>query len=167
MAKKRSSLSPLYFRNFVFGVEDGLVSTVGFLSGVAAAGVSQSTLLLTGMVLIFVEAISMAIGSYLSEDTIEESQHIKQASMHAGLGALVMFVSYFLSGLIPLSPYLFSYTSATFAISVTLSLVVLVGLGVVSARIYKISLIKSGLRMLVLGGFAIAVGVAVGRLIHF
>lgn len=39
-----------YFRNFIFGVEDSLVSTVGLLSGVAIAGVAQRSLLAVGEV---------------------------------------------------------------------------------------------------------------------
>ncbi len=62
----------VYLRNFVFGVEDSLVSTVGLLSGVAAAGVETKTIVLTGVVLIIVEALSMAVGSYLSEYSVEE-----------------------------------------------------------------------------------------------
>lgn len=34
-----------FLRTFVFGVEDSLVSTVGLLSGIAIAGVSQKAIL--------------------------------------------------------------------------------------------------------------------------
>src|SRR5262245_46938731 len=61
-----------YFRNFVFGVEDSLVSTVGLLSGVAIAGLAREEIFLTGVILIFVEAVSMAAGSFLSESSAEE-----------------------------------------------------------------------------------------------
>jgi hypothetical protein len=44
-----------YLRNFIFGVEDSLVSTVGLLAGVAAGGVSSAAILTTGLVLIVVE----------------------------------------------------------------------------------------------------------------
>ena len=30
-----------YLRNFIFGVEDGLVSTIGLLSGISIVGVSK------------------------------------------------------------------------------------------------------------------------------
>jgi VIT1/CCC1 family predicted Fe2+/Mn2+ transporter len=43
------------FRNFVFGVEDSLVSTVGLLAGVAAAAVPNRDLVATGLILIFVK----------------------------------------------------------------------------------------------------------------
>ena len=62
----------MFLRNTVFGVEDSLVSTVGLLSGIAATGsVSKSFILLTGIVYISVEAFSMAVGSFLSEEFVE------------------------------------------------------------------------------------------------
>ena len=57
-----------YFSSFIFGVEDSLVSTVGLLSGVAVAGVNRSGIFVTGVILIFVEAFSMGVGNFLSED---------------------------------------------------------------------------------------------------
>src|SRR3990167_523191 len=95
-----------YFRNFIFGVEDSLVSTVGLLSGVAIAGVERETILLTGVVLIFVEAFSMAAGSFLSESSAEEFTTQKSASGTSSLFAgSIMFASYFVAGFIPLFPY--------------------------------------------------------------
>ena len=92
-----------YFRNFVFGVEDSLVSTVGLLSGIAIAGVAQKTIFLTGIVLIFVEGFSMAAGSFLSEASAEEYSARQNVSpRHSALAGVVMFVSYFVAGFIPL-----------------------------------------------------------------
>ena len=94
MFKKAPFVS--YFRNFIFGVEDSLVSTVGLLSGVAIAGVAKETIFLTGIVLIFVEAFSMAAGSFLSESTAEEyesgSNKVERSSFISGA---VMFFSYY------------------------------------------------------------------------
>jgi len=50
----------------VFGVEDSLVSTLGVLTGVAAGTQSTYVVVLSGVVLIFAEGLSMAAGSYLS-----------------------------------------------------------------------------------------------------
>src|SRR3972149_7189236 len=93
-------------RNFIFGVEDSLVSTVGLLSGVSIAGLSKSSIILTGAVLIFVEAFSMGAGSFLSESSAEE--YLKEGDSFkksAGRG-IVMFFSYFLAGFVPLLPYI-------------------------------------------------------------
>lgn len=53
-------------RELVFGLEDGMVSTLGAITGIAAATRDPFTILLAGFVVISVESISMAVGSYLS-----------------------------------------------------------------------------------------------------
>lgn len=155
-----------YFRNFIFGVEDSLVSTVGLLSGVAVAGAPRETILLTGIVLIFVEAFSMAAGSFLSESSAEEygekSSGISQKSFFA---SVIMFFSYFLSGFIPLAPYLILSPDSAFWVSVVSSLIALGILGVVSGVILKGRLVRHALRMTLVGGIAICVGIVAGMLV--
>jgi predicted membrane protein (TIGR00267 family) len=53
-------------REVVFGLEDSLVSTLGAVSGVAVGSGDADIVILTGVVLVFVEAVSMSAGSYLS-----------------------------------------------------------------------------------------------------
>lgn len=154
----------LYLRNFIFGVEDSLVSTVGLLSGIAAAGVSRGDILVTGIVLIFVEAFSMGVGSFLSEESAAEyvtGVHNLKFTINGGL---VMFFSYFLAGFIPLFPYIF-FTARAFEFSILFSLLALFMLGIAGSAIFGSHVLKNGLRMLIIGGLAIAVGVLVGVLI--
>ena len=54
----------IFVRNFIFGVEDSLVSTLGFLAGIAVAGIATRELVTSGIVLILVEAFSMGVGSF-------------------------------------------------------------------------------------------------------
>lgn len=61
-----------FIREIVFGFEDSLVSTLGVVTGVAAGTQSQFIVILTGVVLIFVEGLSMAAGSYLSSKSARE-----------------------------------------------------------------------------------------------
>lgn len=53
-------------RELVFGMEDGMVSTFGAVTGIAAATQDHFTVVLAGVVIVSVESISMAVGSYLS-----------------------------------------------------------------------------------------------------
>ncbi len=53
-------------RELVFGLEDGLVSTTGAVAGIAAGTGDGRIVILSGLVLIAVESLSMAAGSYLS-----------------------------------------------------------------------------------------------------
>jgi VIT1/CCC1 family predicted Fe2+/Mn2+ transporter len=155
-----------YFRNFVFGVEDSLVSTVGLLSGVAIAGMTSHQVFVTGVILIFVEAISMAAGSFLSESTAEEYATGSEAlSSKSYLSSAVMFVSYFISGFIPLAPYLFFTSSTAFWVSIAASLISLLILGIVGAKLTKTRMTTNAFRMVCIGGLAIGVGVLVGKVL--
>lgn len=53
-------------REVVFGMEDGMVSTLGALTGIATGSNNHFFVVLSGFVIISVESISMAVGSYLS-----------------------------------------------------------------------------------------------------
>lgn len=159
------SITASYIRTFVFGVEDSLVSTVGLLSGIAIADVPQKTIFLTGVVLIFVEAFSMAVGSFLSENTAEEYiRHTEEPLRVSLTDAAIMFFSYFISGLIPLLPYLALDVRGAFWTSILLSLAFLFFLGLAGARLARVPIMRRGFRMLIVGGVAIAVGILVGRL---
>jgi len=150
-------------RSFIFGVEDSLVSTTGLLAGIATAGVSVGTIFLAGIVLIFVEAFSMAAGSFLSERSAEE--YVSRAGLpmkYFVAGGVIMFLSYFISGFVPLFPYLLLPVSTALPVSVFLGLVLLFVLGAVSAKIFGTNGVKSGLRMLLIGGVATFLGVFVG-----
>lgn len=157
----------LYFRNFIFGVEDSLVSTVGLLSGIAIADVDRATIFLSGMVLIFVEGFSMGVGSFLSEQSSEGYIHrVEKSSRRTIIAAIIMFISYFCAGFIPLSPYIIFPVSTAFWTSIGASLLTLFILGAVAARVSKISLLHSALRMFLIGGIAIALGVVVGAIVN-
>lgn len=153
-------------RNFIFGVEDSLVSTVGLLSGIAITDVSRSHVILTGVVLIFVEAFSMAMGSILSEHSAQEyEKHGEVKIKSSAKNGLVMFISYFMSGFIPLSPYIFLQDSA-FVLSIVFSITTLGLLGIFSGRISGTNIWSNMFKMIALGGVAIVVGIVVGNLLN-
>ncbi|MBT3539356.1 hypothetical protein HOF40_01225 [Candidatus Parcubacteria bacterium] len=82
---QKSKILPL-LREVVFGVEDGMVSTLGAITGIATATGNYFIVVLSGVVVISVESISMGVGSYLSNKSerdvdlrkiIEEKQELK------------------------------------------------------------------------------------------
>jgi vacuolar iron transporter family protein len=155
-----------YFRNFIFGVEDSLVSTVGLLSGIAIAGIERETIFLTGVILIFVEAFSMGAGSFLSEASAGEyAAERRIPEKNSVIAGMVMFCSYFVAGFIPLFPYLVIDGNQALITSVLLSVVALFILGAISGAITRTRIIRSAFRMAIVGGMAIAVGVSVGSLL--
>lgn len=156
------------FRNFIFGVEDSLVSTVGLLSGIAIAAVPVKTIFLTGVVLIFVEAFSMAAGSFLSESSAEEyrSSTVSPISKKNALAsALIMFCSYFVSGFIPLSAYLIWPVGTALVYSVLFSVCALFILGAIGATVSGTNIFKNAFRMGLIGGGAVAIGLIAGTIV--
>jgi VIT1/CCC1 family predicted Fe2+/Mn2+ transporter len=130
---------------------------------VAIAGMAREDILTTGLILILVEAISMSAGSFLSESSAEEFEtHQEISTDRSYLSAFVMFISYFVSGFIPLAPYLLLTGSLAFITSIAVSLGTLFLLGVVSAHISKTRRVRGAFRMALIGGLAIGAGVLVG-----
>ena len=163
----RKEKTALYVRNSIFGVEDSLVSSVGVLSGLAVANTDKEIIILTGIILIFVEAFSMGVGSFLSEQSAEEYIHKhKNQYKYPIIGGVIMFFSYFLAGFIPLSPYLLLEPNIALKISIVLALITLFVLGSLSTYFSgRKNIIKNGLRMLFIGGFAVIIGSFVATLI--
>ncbi len=156
-----------YLRNFIFGVEDSLVSTVGLLAGVAAGGVSPRAILTTGLVLIVVEGFSMGIGSFLTEETTEEMAGEVPQTIEAIKGAVTMLVSYCLAGLLPLSPYIYLTGESAVTTSIAVSLFGLLGLGYGTSIYFgRPHPIKRAIKMMLLGGMAVFVGMLIGKLFH-
>ena len=59
-------------RDAVFGTQDGLISTLGALTGIAAGTQHRDAVVVAGFVIIVVESLSMAAGSYLSSKSQRE-----------------------------------------------------------------------------------------------
>ena len=60
----------------VFGMQDGLVSTLEALTGIAAGTQSGAIVILSGLVIVTVESRCMAAGSYLSATS--QRQHLER-----------------------------------------------------------------------------------------
>ena len=155
--------SALYLRTIIFGINDSLVSTVGFLAGISVAGVPRATIALTGIIYAFVEAFSMAMGDFLSEESAEEYMSKSVVNnRHSITAAVFMFISCVIASLIPLIPYIIFASGTALIVSVILSVISLFIVGMVSARFSRLPMLWRGIRMSLLGGAAIIMGVAIG-----
>lgn len=153
-----------FLRNFIFGAEDGLVSTVGLLSGISFAGLGTRVIILSGVILLMVEAISMAAGVYISEDSEKELDHNEKENQLTD--AVIMFFSYALIGMIPLLPYVaINDTRTAFFWSVAFSLLALFCVGLFKGFFVHGHPIKSAVKFTLIGGVVIAVAVFVGTLV--
>lgn len=155
--------SALYLRSIIFGINDSLVSTVGFLAGISVAGVPRATIVLTGVIYALVEAFSMAMGDFVSEESAEE--YLRRSNVNdrpSVISAVLMFISCVLASLVPLIPYILFVSSTALIVSICLSVFSLFVVGMVSARFSRLPVLWRGVRMALLGGAAIVIGVAIG-----
>lgn len=159
-------LNAEYLRSIIFGVEDSLVSTTGLIAGLSVGSGEKNLVLLGAIVAIIVEAVSMGAGEYISTDTVEEIDKQKSHSEKPALisGTLMLF-SYIIAGLIPLLPIIFIDSEDAFIVSVIAALVGLFALGYAKGKLVKVSPVKSGIKILLIGGIATAVGIIAGRVL--
>lgn len=72
------------FRAAVFGANDGLVSNLALILGVAASGVSNHTVLVTGLAGLLAGALSMGAGEYVSVSSQRELLEASAPSPNVG-----------------------------------------------------------------------------------
>src|SRR3989344_2343135 len=61
-----------FLRDIVFGANDGVVTAIGFLVGIAGTVASQSIIVIAGVLTIVAGAASMALGNYLAVKSQKE-----------------------------------------------------------------------------------------------
>lgn len=157
-------INPDYFRSSVFGFQDALVSTTGIVVGISAGVNNKEFIILSALVAISVEALSMAAGQYLSEKSVHE---LPTSHHHDSLlvGTLLMFFSYVVGGLIPIIPIFFSNPPLTSFLSVSFAFIGLFLLGFIKAKLFANHIWRSALEMLAIGGLTTLIGLFVGLIL--
>jgi predicted membrane protein (TIGR00267 family) len=158
-------------REIVFGFEDGVVSTMGVVTGIAEGTHDKFTVLLAGVVVVAVESLSMAAGTYLSTKSHEQAlamNNLEQVktrakSKDALRGALVMGVTYVIGGIIPVLPYGFLPLSTAIIVSVAVAIVMLFIVGAWKAKLTKTSVFAGAMEMVVISFSAAALGFLIGK----
>lgn len=150
-------------REIIFGLEDSLVSTLGAVTGIAAGTQNSYVVILSGLVLVVVESISMSAGSYLSSKAAAEVEHADhERPLRAGA---VMFVFYIIGGLFPLLPYLLLPIHLAYAPSIGATVLMLFLVGAWKGKMTKRSLVRSGMEMAAISLTAALLGFLIGRLV--
>lgn len=101
-------LDSFVLKNMTFGIEDSIVSTSGVLLGVNAANLTRREILITGFILVLVESLSMAYGTFISDEAFIKSEGTTKDLNQVLFYALIMFLSYFIIGIVLLSPFYFN-----------------------------------------------------------
>jgi len=151
-------------REIVFGLEDSLVSTMGAVTGIAIGTEDRMVIILSGLVILAVEATSMSAGSFLSTETAERAEEKSDKVVHQRSikAAFVMFVSYVFGGMLPLTPYLLLPPDLAILPSVILAVLALAGVGFWTGRFTKRAGWKTAIEMVVVSLVAAGIGYLVG-----
>lgn len=211
-----------WLRAAVLGANDGLLSTGSLMSGVAAAAVAPSQLVLTGVAGVVAGAMSMAAGEYMSvgsqsdserADLLREAEALRQqpdveraelAEIYIGRGlpaelagevadalmrhdalethardelgmseastakplqaATASALTFVTGGAIPLATALLIPGASVLYAIIIVSLVALMILGALGAYAGGAPILRGALRVLLLGGIALAITTMVGHL---
>lgn len=155
-------------REIVFGLEDSLVSTLGAITGIAVGSKSAYIVILSGLVLIAAESVSMAAGSYLSSKSATETEEVIHKDHHIEhetnplRGGIIMGVFYVFGGFVPLFPYFFLDIQTALVPSIVVTAIALFLVGMWASTFTKRSAVKSGFEMVTVSLTAALVGYLIG-----
>ena|SRR3990167_10452482 len=151
-----------YLRSALFGLQDGLVSTTGVVVGISA-GVSQKEIVvLAAFVAVAVEATSMAAGQYSSEKAVHQMDKTGKHTDSLILGALIMFFSYLLAGLIPIVPVILFNQSDARILSIIFAFIGLFLVGYIKGKVVEHKPLRSAIELFIIGAVATSIGLLVG-----
>lgn len=153
-------------REIIFGLGDSFMSTLGAITGIAIGVGDQDIVILSGLVLISVEALAMGAGSYLSSKAANEASIKHNKTWYTpAMAGFVMAFFYIIGGLITLSPYIFIQDiQLAMLTSIAISATSLLAVGSWKASVVGGSKMKSALEMSIISLFAAGLGFAIGRL---
>lgn len=147
----------------MFGFNDALVSTTGVIVGVSTGTNNKEIVILAGVVTILVEALSMGAGQYNSSKSAHQLEKTNAAKVPL-ISGVIMFVSYFLAGLVPLLPIILFPIEYSRNVAIVAALVGLFILGYLKGKVVKVSPIRSAIEILIIGGLATTIGIVAGNI---
>ena len=160
-------------RAAVLGANDGLASNFCLMMGVAGAGASATTILLTGIAGLVSGSCSMALGEWLSVTNARElaASHASRLNADAEVSsagyavsaAAFSLVLFALGALVPLLPFCVLPVGLRIDGSIALSVAALFVLGLATSLFNARSAVFSGLRQVTIGSAAAAVTYLVGE----
>jgi len=79
--------------------------------------------------------------------------------------AIVVGVTYLVAAIVPLWPYFFFSLDIALAVSLTCTLLALFSVGVAKGQVTRLSLLRSGLQVMIVGSVCAGAGFAIGHLV--
>lgn len=153
-----------YLRSALFGIQDGLVSTTGVVVGISTGVEDKAIIILASLVAVTVEATSMAAGQYSSEKAVHQMDKSGKHTDSLIIGALVMFIGYFLGGLVSVIPTIILNQPQARIIAIIAAFAGLFLLGYIKGHIVGHKPLRSATELFIIGAIATIIGLIVGHL---
>jgi predicted membrane protein (TIGR00267 family) len=164
-----------FLRDIIFGANDAILTNLGIIAGFTVALKDNHYIVLACLVDIFISAFAMSFGTFMSRTSEQDflktklnEQTLNDASDamgHPFTASVIMWITYILSGIIPLLPFFFGLQATT---ALVIAMIVGIGtffiLGLVKGAITKTHILHSGLQFLFFGVISAVIGLVVGRL---
>lgn len=152
-----------YLRSLLFGLQDGLVSTTGVVVGISAGVPDKSIVILASFVAVTVEASSMAAGQYSSEKAVHQLDKTGKHTDNLLMGALIMFISYLMAGMIPIAPIVIFDQPVARYVSIVFAFLGLFVIGYIKGQVVQQKPLRSAIELFIIGGVATIIGLLVGH----
>jgi len=152
-----------YIGNFVYGANDGIVTTFAVVAGATGALLSPGVIVILGIANLLADGFSMGASNFLAVRTEHDLARKDSGFAQPFEHGLVTFVAFVGAGIIPLIPYLFSFSGAQqFFVSSLLAGLAFFAVGASRRLVTNGSFMKGGLEILLIGGIAAFVAYGVG-----
>jgi vacuolar iron transporter family protein len=124
-----------FFKECVYGAVDGTVTTFAIISAAVGSGQQSSLVVIFGLSNVLADGFSMAVSSYLANDTLSGRRTARAQS-------IATFWAFLLAGTLPTIPFLIDATfklntniTRLFAFSVALALASFSGIGYLRGKV--------------------------------
>lgn len=161
-----------YIRDLVYGANDGIITTLAVVAGVAGARLSARVVLVLGIANLLADGLSMGASNYLG------IRSERAASLAAGdpddpaaapplAHGAATFGAFVVAGTAPLLGYLLPVAQEhRFAAACTVALLTQFAVGAARTLVTRQRWVVAGLEMVAVGGLAAGVAYAVGMLVE-
>ena len=168
---ERLDLVPIarhYLGDFIYGANDGIITTFAVVSGVAGAALQPHIVLILGFANLFADGFSMGASNFLalrSGDDARRAEGLEPAEPYPLRHAGVTFLAFVVAGFVPMISYVLISPEDAFHVAVVLTVVTLFAVGASRSLVTQAKWYVAGAEMTVVGSLAAAVAYGVGALI--
>lgn len=117
---------------------------------------------MAAVVSVIIEAVSMGVGEYLSDEAIQEIDKVKRHREKPFISGGLLTMSYLIAGMVPIIPVVLFDFPLSLLVSVFFAFISLFLIGYIQGKIIYTKPYRSGFKILLVEGIATLLGLFVG-----